>query len=47
MTIEKVTGVNSGGYRIIDIFNGYYVSKLYLGYTKQKAIWHFKRNLTN
>ena len=46
MTIEKVTGVNSGGYRITDTIDGRYISRLYLGYTKQKAIWHFKRNVT-
>jgi hypothetical protein len=46
MTIEKLTGVNSGGYRITDIVDGRYISRLYLGYTKQKAIWHFKRNVT-
>jgi hypothetical protein len=46
MTIEKTTGVNSGGYRITDIVDGRYISRLYLGYTKQKAIWHFKRNVT-
>lgn len=47
MTIEKVTGVNSGGYRITDIVDGRYMSRLYLGYTKQKAIWHFNKNITN
>ena len=45
MTIEKVTGVNSGGYRITAIVDGRYISRLYIDYTKQKAIKHFKRNL--
>lgn len=44
MTIEKTTSVNSGGYRITDIFNGYYVSKLYLGYTKKQAIAKFNQD---
>jgi hypothetical protein len=46
MNIETITGVNSGGYRITDIIDGRYISRLYLGYTKQKAIWDFKKNIT-
>ena len=45
MTIEKTSP--QGGYRITDIVEGRYISRLYLGYTKQKAIWYFKRNITN
>jgi hypothetical protein len=41
MTIEKVTGVNSGGYRITDMIDGRYVSRLYLGYTRAQAIAAF------
>ncbi len=44
MTIEKVTGVNSGGYRITDMIDGRYVSCLYLGYTKKQAIARFKKD---
>jgi hypothetical protein len=45
MTIEKITGVNSGGYRITDVIDGRYISRLYLNYTRASAIRHFKRNL--
>lgn len=45
MHIEKITGVNSGGYRITDIIDGYYVSKLYIGYTRTEAIAQFKRDI--
>lgn len=35
-----------GGYRITATIDGYYLSRLYIGYTKQAAIKHFKRNIT-
>lgn len=44
MTIERIYGVNAGGYRITSTVDGYYVSKLYIGYTKQEAITQFKRD---
>ena len=40
-TIERVHGVNAGGYRITDVIDGYYVSKLYLGYSKKDALAQF------
>jgi hypothetical protein len=41
MTIERTSPL--AGYRLTDIINGYYVSRLYLGYTKREAIAKFKK----
>lgn len=40
-TIEKTHPL--AGYRVTDIINGYYVSRLYIGYTKAQALAAFKR----
>lgn len=34
-----------GGYRVSDIICGYYVSKLYLGYTKRDAVVQFREDV--
>ncbi len=49
MTIEKIKGVNAGGYRITDIrsSDNFYVSKLYIGYTEKQAIRQFKKDIKN
>jgi hypothetical protein len=43
MTIEKTHPL--AGYRITDMVDGRYISKLYLGYTKQGAVSRFKRDI--
>lgn len=43
MTIEKTFPL--AGYRITDIVDGRYISKLYLGYTKRHAIALFKKDI--
>lgn len=41
MTVERTTGVNGGGWRITEMIDGRYVSRLYLGYTRMEAIKEF------
>lgn len=44
MTIEALK-VNGGGFRITDIIDGRYYSRLYIGWNKRGAVAHFKKSL--
>jgi hypothetical protein len=41
MTVEKM--FPSGGYRVSEIVNGYYVTMRYFGYTKKEAVRLFRQ----
>ena len=42
LTITRTAGVNGGGYRIAAMVGGYYVERLFLGYTRREAVRLFR-----
>lgn len=43
MTIERL--FPSGGYLIYGIYNGYFFSRRYFGYTKKEAVQQFRQEV--